>query len=78
VSDANAHAIYYTYAYPDRYSDGDADGYGHTNGYSNGHSYTYTDAKRDRTDCLRAQGAGQAHSGSHLERGDLGQHRHLP
>ena len=74
MSDANTDAVYYTYAYPDRYSDGDAHGYGHTNGYSNGHSYTYTDAWPDHTDGVSAQSAGQAYGRSLLDRGECGQH----
>jgi outer membrane protein assembly factor BamB len=50
----------------------------HAYTYPNGDAYAYPDAWRDHAQCARAQGAGQAHDRSHLERVECGQYRHLP
>jgi len=67
-----------TATYAHTYTHGDANSDAYTNSHSHGNSYAHTDAWPDHTDGVRAQGAGATHSGSHLERGDLGQYRHLP
>ena len=81
---ANANA----YCYPDSYSyadtNTDSHAYTYPNGdantysYANGDAYSDSDAGWDHADGLRAQGAGQAHGGSRLERVECGQYRHLP
>jgi hypothetical protein len=77
-SDANAisYANAYTYTDSNAHSYTDSNAYTHPNSYSN--AYTYPDAWRDHAQCAWAQGAGQAYGGSLLDRGNLGQHRHLP
>jgi len=51
-----------------------AQSYSDTNSHSHGNADAHTNARPDHTNGVRAQSAGQAHGGSHLERGDLDQH----
>ena len=83
-ADSDAHT--YTYSHAKSYGNGDAntdsncdtnaDSYANTD--ANGDAHTYPDAWRDHAQCACAQGAGQAHGGSHLERVECGHYRHLP
>jgi len=51
-----------------------AQSYSDTNSHSHGNADAHTNARPDHTNGVRAHRAGQAHGGSHLERGDLDQH----
>jgi hypothetical protein len=64
----------YAYTYCDAHTNSNSDTYT----YANGNTYTYPDAWRDHAQCAWAQGAGQAHGRSLLERVECSQYRHLP
>jgi hypothetical protein len=86
--DTNPYAYTNTYTdtNTDTYSDTDTNSYTYsdsdTNSYadsdSDTNSYADSDPGWDRAQRLWAQSTGEARGGSHLERGNFGQHRHLP
>jgi hypothetical protein len=79
-ANSNCYANRDTDADSNCYANRDTDGNANGDAYSNtdGNAYAHPDAERDHAQCACAQGAGQAHGGSHVVPGNLAQHRHLP
>jgi hypothetical protein len=77
-SNTYSHTNTNSHTYTDSNTDSNANGYSYTYSDSDTNGYADSDPGWDHAQRLWAQSTGEARGGSHLERGNFGQHRHLP